>query len=253
MKNWIAFCGLNQTGSTIASAILDGHPNARVSFEKQAFKRWYIEKQSKEEILHQVMTSGHGNYRKKKALPGSGSWIARENQESLLAAGDKYGSGIYHTLAKGASADVIDEFSKFIGHPVKLVHTLRNPYDIIGGWVDRPKAKRKCPDRDKRFDNAVGVYVGFYNVMQPILDRYPHFDLYNDELIKNPRGTLTKLCGYLELPVVEPWLTTAVRSVYTEPHNRRDNREWFPGQKKQIEVELINKYPVYFERYGGAL
>jgi hypothetical protein len=211
-------------------------------------------KQTKKQVIQRVLTSGEAKHRKSKSLLGSGSWITRENQESLLAIGDKHGNDISSTISLyGAGVDVIEEFSEFIGLPVKLIHTIRNPYDIIPAWIDRQKAIRHYPDIDERFDKlGVRVCVDFYNVMQSILDKHHHFNLYNDELIRSPSETLVKLCDYLELPVVEPWFATAVRSVYTEPHNRKDNREWFPGQKQRIETEVIDKYP-YFSLYREPL
>jgi hypothetical protein len=203
---------------------------------------------SKEQILEQVMTSGMGIKRGTMNLP-CGNWTTRENQESLLVIGDKHGTDIHKTMEKyKLGPDTIDNFSEFIGFPIKLIQTIRNPYDNISARTDRPR--RQGP-HDERFQVAFTRFVKFYRDVDPLLSRYPHFKFYNEELIKDPRGTITKMCEYLELPVVEPWITTAAGAVFTKPHNRRDNREWLPGQKEKIEAQLIDKYS-YFERYRDA-
>jgi hypothetical protein len=254
VKYFVAFCGTGQSGSTVASALLDGHPNARIAFEQMPFKLWYAKHWSKEQIMQKMLTYGQGRHRQRFALPGSGSWLDRENQESLLVIGDKHGGDIRRLLADRTTdvgPSVVDEFSEFIGLPVKIIHTIRNPYDVVPAWVDKQKAIKTCPDLEKRFDRGIRRSLSLYKTMQPILDRHPHFELYNDDLIKDPRGTLTKLCEYLELPVVEPWLTTAAGIVFTEPHNRKDNREWGPGHKEKIEAQLIDKYP-HYNRYKDS-
>ena len=246
MNNWITICGDAQSGSTIVSAILDSHPNVRLANEQRLISRWKLRGWSKEQILECVLKSGQGSFRKTMALPGSGNWTTRENQDSLLAIGDKYGHDLLRVAKReGLDVGLLAEFGEFIGLPIKLIHTIRNPYDNISAQLDHP---RRIKETDEIYDWSICRYEELYEIIDPVLNRYSHFNLHNDSLIKDPRWVLTELCGYLEIPVVEPWLTTAVDAVFTKPHNRKDNREWLSGAKKDIEVRLIDKYP-YFNRY----
>ncbi len=247
-KYWLTFCGSNQSGSTIVSAILDSHPNVRVTTEQQSIYRWYVGKLSKELLMERVLTYGQSRLTKSMGLPG-GNWTARENQKSLLIIGEKQVDDIDRAVSmRRAGLDLLDEFSGFVGLPIKLINTIRNPYDSIAARLEKKAHIERYHNVEEAFDANVRRYVSLYKVIDPFLNRHPHFKLYNEELIKDPKETLIRLCEYLELPVVEPWLATAMAAVFTEPHNRKDNREWLPGQKKDIELRIIDEYP-YFYRY----
>jgi hypothetical protein len=163
--------------------------------------------------------------------------------------GDKQGSDIRRAIAnRGAGVDVLDRFSEFIGFPIKLIHTVRNPYDSIAARLDRRTVIKRVPDPHERFEKCVSDYEGLYRVTDLVLSRHPHLKVYNEELIANPKMVVTQMCEYLELPIVEPWFSDAVGSVFAKPHNRKDNREWLPGQKEELQARVIDKYP-YFHRY----
>jgi hypothetical protein len=247
-KHFVSTIGDACSGSSIMLAILDSHPSVRMSNEQLVYQRW-MRGWSRERILEQVMTSGLGSKRSKRRLIDLPCEEWTGLQEPLLVIGDKRGIDMYKTMRRyGVGLDIIDNFSEFIGFPIKLIHTVRNPYDNISARTDKPRAVREVPDHEVRFQTSFDRFVAFYAGVDPLLSRYPHFKLYNEELIKDPRGTITKLCEYLELPVVEPWITTAAGAVFTKPHNRKDNREWLPGHKEKIEAQLIDKYS-YFNRY----
>lgn len=249
MNNWITFCGDSYSGSTIVVAIIDSHPNVRLTYEQRYLRRYHWDGWSKDKILQHLLTGGQGRRIRSVALPGSGPWTTRENQESLLAIGDKYGHDPYLLSRKHVEGiDGLDKFSAFIELPIKIVHTIRNPYDNIAAYIDNRKQIIEVPNDEERCEQMINNYEKLYEIFDLILNRYSHFNLHNDSLIKDPRGELIRLCEYLEIPVVEPWLTTAVAAVFTKPRTRKDNREWLPGIKKEIEVRLINKYS-YFNRY----
>jgi hypothetical protein len=244
MHNWITFIGEGRSGHTIVSAILDSHPNVRLAEEQKLITQWTRDGLSREGIIEEVKNCGHGRERKPKALPGSLTW-----EEPLLAIGDKCGWDAVNLVRKhGESDDVLDRFAEHMQMPVKVIHTIRNPYDNITAYLDSPKNNRKWRDDHSLYRRCIQRYAKFYSTAGRLLNIYHRFDLYNEELIENPERTLTKLCCFLDLPLVEPWLTNAVNSVYKKPNERSKKRVWLPKWEAQIPERIIDKYD-FFERY----
>ena len=246
-EKWITFIGHGRSGHTIVSAILDSHPNVRISEEQKYIKRWHTQGWTKDRILKHLLESGQGKERRHKALPGSGAWV--DGKHKRLAVGDKWGYDAVGLLRVGkADADILDQFSKYMGMKLKVIHTIRDPHDNICAWLDSPKYQRQWGLGNELYRMSIRQYARFYGTAFKLLTKYDHFNLYNDKLIMEPRETLTALCEYLELPVVEPWLTNAVNSVFKKPNIRSANREWPPKWLANIDERIITKYD-FMERY----
>jgi len=231
---------------------LDSHPNARIAEEQKYIGRWWREKWGRERIVTHLKESGQGKERKLKMLPGSGAWEGDVANHELLLIGDKWGLDVPGLIKRyhddGASVSIPRDFGKHMGMPVKIIHTIRNPYDNIGSWLESPKYRRQWPRENQLYQMCVRRYARFYGIASTVVAEYPDmFPLYNEELCDNPRKVLTDLCEYLELPVVEPWLTTAADSVFKKP-NDRDKITWPPKWEKQVTWRIIDKYP-WFDKY----
>jgi hypothetical protein len=218
-----------------------------MSEEQKYLKRWFLEGWSKDQIVKHLLPTGQGKERKFKALPGSGAWVDGEHER--LAIGDKWGLDAVSLVRKeGATLDILDQFSEHMGMEVKVIHTIRNPYDNVCAWLDSPKYQRIWGTGNNLYRMSIRRHTRFYDAASQLLERYNHFDLYNEDLCSNPRETITAMCEYLELPVVEPWLTNAAESVFKKPNRRSQQRDW-PGKwHRQIGTRIIDKYD-FFERY----
>lgn len=248
---WINFIGEGRSGQTILSAILDSHPNARIGEEQKSVTKWWRDKKSKEAILEEVKTCGHGKERKPKALPGSLTW-----EEPLLFVGDKCGWDSVNLVRKqGAPDDVLDQFSKHMGMPVKTIHTIRDPHENISSWVSSPKYQRgewARPTLDHRSNILIRRYKRFYGTADKLLSCSDHFDLYNEEFCSHPKEVLTRLCEYLGLPIVEPWFSNAVASVFKKPNRGSDKIAWSTEMWNMVGWRIIDQYD-YFERYKKTM
>ncbi len=246
-EKWITFVGHGRSGHTIISAILDSHPNVRIAEEQKYINKWHGQGWTRDKILPHLLASGQGRERKLKALPGSGTWV--DGAHPRLAVGDKWGYDAVGLLRAGqASVEVLDQFVTHMGMELKVIHTIRDPYDNICAWLDSPKYQRRWGTGNNMYRMAIRQYTRFYDHAAKLLDRYDHFDLYNDEIIAQPREIIMNLCNYLKLPIVEPWFTNAANSLYKKPNVRSANRVWPDKWIRNIDERLISKYP-YFEKF----
>jgi hypothetical protein len=248
MEKWITFIGHGRSGHTIVSAILDSHPNVRLSEEQKYIHKWYLEGWQRKRIIRHLLPTGQGRERKAKALPGSGAWVDGENER--LAMGDKWGYDSVTLVRKaGAPVEILDQFTSHMGMELKVIHTIRDPYDNICAWVDSPKYQRMFGQGNQLYQKSIRQYVRFYGAADKLLKRHDHFDLHNAEMCADPRKVITELAEYLELPVVEPWLTNAANSVFKKPNKRADRHDWPARWVRNIDERCITKWPEYFERY----
>ena len=223
MTDWITFVGEGRSGHTILSAILDSHPNVRMSEEQKYISKWKREDWSKDKILTELHKSGYGKERKPKALPGMLTYT-----DPLIAVGDKCGwDGINEIRKRDAPITLFDDFGKHMEMPVKIIHSVRNPFDNITAWLDSPKYQRMYKDGNTLHRRMIKRYRKFYDTAEQVLIRSEHvFTVYNEELCDNPRHVLLGLCGFLDLDPVEPWITNAINAVNKKPNRRSERRVW---------------------------
>ncbi len=244
MTNWITFVGEGRSGHTIVSAILDSHPNLRIAEEQKLITRWWRDDWSRKQIINNVKQCGHGKERAPKALPGSLKW-----EEPLLYLGDKCGWDAVNLVRKqGAEPDILSKFGTHMGMNVKVIHTIRDPYENISAWLGSPKYQRQWPNLHYRTRMSIKRYARFYGTADKLVSQYPTFELYNEELCLAPKNVLVRLCAFLDIPVVEPWLSNAADSVFKTPHKRSDAIEWDKELWDMVGWRIVAKYD-YFDRY----
>jgi hypothetical protein len=134
-----------------------------------------------------------------------------------MVVGDKCGwDAVNEVRKRGASVDIIHQFGKEMGMPVKVIHTTRDPRQNIAAWFHSPKYIRiwgENPDSRMRF--SVRRYARFYTTAQLILDQHPDaFHLRQEELILNPAATLSSLFEYLELPLSKEYRRWVQKKLY---------------------------------------
>lgn len=229
--NWLTFVGQGRSGHTILSAIIGSHPNARIGEEQKYITKWNRDGWSKEQILDHLFRSGIGRARNNLGFSGILTY-----KEPLHLVGDKCGwDAVNIYRRKDAPATILNDFSLFMGMPVKTLVTIRHPFDNISNWIASPKYKRIYPDENFRYKRMIRRYKEFYNAALDILEKQDFYCLYNEILISEPKETLSSLANWLELPVDEEWLTMCCSKIFKEPRQRRNEVEWPEKYKKRVQ------------------
>lgn len=237
---WIAFIGEGRSGHTIVSAILDAHPHLRIAEEQKYISKWYRNGRSKEQIIKHLLDSGYGKERKLKAIPGMLTY-----KEPLMGIGDKCGWEVVNEVRKrGAPISILSDFSKFMGMPVKVIHTSRNPYNNIASWAVSPKYKRLYGEDDyQRARILVKRYSRFYATAEKIMSEYTAFHLRNEDLCLNLKETLQNLCGHLEIDFYDDWYKDVKKRVFSVPNKNSFKIEWPGDIEEMIRWRIINRFP----------
>jgi len=228
--NWVTFVGEGRSGHTIVSAILGSHPHIRMGEEQKYISKWYRNGWSKDQILEHLLQSGVGKARKLFGFPN-----ILTHEEPLLTVGDKCGwDAVNEYRKRDAPVDILDQFGKHMGMPVKTIVTLRHPLDNISAWVSSPKYIRMFGDEGLRYRRMIRRYKRFHDAATNILSGQDTFFLYNEDLIAYPHATIRDMGEWLGLPVDSNWVDMCASYMFKKPNQRRSELEWPEEYVKRV-------------------
>ena len=125
------FMGYPRSGHSLVGSILDAHPNCIISHELDALK--HLDEINSRYDLFDLIANNSAHYAKEGrnwtgySYDIAGQWQGRS--DGLKVIGDKKGGS--STDQYDADEGVINRLHDVVGLPMKIIHVIRNPYDII--------------------------------------------------------------------------------------------------------------------------
>jgi hypothetical protein len=240
IQTFCLFVGYGRSGHSAVGALLDAHPQATVAHELHALKRFFdgvprdrlfdeifaLAQQQAREGRYATRAGG-GRYAHN--LPGQ----AKASASGITVIGDKKGAGTTWQLAR-QGIERLDDFKAYIRVPVRILHVVRNPFDIVAAGLARGH---------EHFSRTLAV-------VSQIRERWggnDWCDLYYEDLIARPDEEIGRILTFLGLPVHPEHLARSMEYLYRTPHLRRFETEWPEGTREMVE-ELIPQYG-YLSRY----
>lgn len=239
-----AFClfvGYGRSGHSIVGSLIDAHPNAAVAHELHAVKR-YFEGVPRDVLFDRLFETAQAQARdgRRASRADGGEYIHRlEGQtkpapEALRVIGDKKGAGTAWQFSR-RGLDQIDRFRAYLGVPLKQVHVIRNPFDVVAAGEARGGS---------RFPSLLPVVAEIRR-----RSRGPDWlDVYHEDLIADAGREMTRVLEFLGLPVIAAHLERCRAHVFVEPHRRRYEAAWPAGRREDVEA-LIARYD-FLGRYA---
>ena len=170
------------------------------------------------------------------------SWQGKYS--SLQVIGDKNGGANSSLLSE--NPDLLVELENVIQLKPKLIHVIRNPFDIITTVTFRKFEKRKItdPPSDEDLLPMIEKFLLRADSVMKIKSQgnFEIFDLYHEDFIKNPKFNLEKLIAFLGVDADNDYLEACSSIVYSSPHKSRLRIEWPEELIKYVESKLL-KYP----------
>ena len=142
---------------------------------------------------------------------------------------------------------------KEIGIPVDVIRVIRNPYDIIATAalyrkynvseiVNFKKQQSKGQLRDRvnvseQLDMFSQWYFRLLRGTEGIIDLADdHIDVFFEGLIANPKGTIRKICDFLQLECSEDYVTKCAAKVFPSASTTHKIVEWSSDILKYIQT-----------------
>lgn len=240
IRTFCLFVGYGRSGHSAVGALLDAHPQATIAHELHAVKRFFdgvprdrlfdeifaLAQQQAREGRYATRAGG-GRYAHN--LPGQ----AKASASGITVIGDKKGAGTTWQLARQGIEHLAD-FKAYVQVPVKILHVVRNPFDIVAAGLARGQ---------EHFAETVAV-------VSRIRERFggeDWCDVYYEDVIARPDEEIRRILTYLGLAVDAGHLAHSAEYLYRKPHLRRYEMEWPEGTREKVE-ELIPQYE-YLNRY----
>ncbi len=249
------FIGYGRSGHTLVASLLDAHPNIIVGIEWGLLS--YIKLGfTRNQVIYSLVKRSHDFSRNLNNIwtgysyQVKDSWQGRYNK--LEVVGDKFGEVNAKRLID--DRELIQYAEKRTRLKPKIIHVVRNPFDMIttktirrfemNNTKDQPQTIDMLPFIRKIFGNAdVIMRLKKENV-------YPVIDVYHEELLKHPRNTLIRLLDFLEVESIETYIENCISILYDQPHKSRYSIAWPYELIKYVENEM-KKYPFFFHyRYN---
>ena len=283
VKKFVYFVGYQRSGHSIVGSLLDAHPHVVIAHEyfiskhftelnRTSNNTW---KENLFNILYRKSVRDakrlRQNRKKGYTLGVDGQWQGRYDRY-IEVIGDKSGGRATedYRINKRAFVKNFLRMKEAVAIPVRIIHVVRNPFDMIStqliidtrGDEDLGilKARKQngsltpldIPDGQKyitiesifrKFDTALEMIDSF-------LGRENVLELHNDDLVKNPKSTISNIFTFLGVNTSEHYLDMCAGKVFKTVSQSRDLIMWSSQDIRTVE-NRISKYDM-LDRYSFA-
>lgn len=237
VHTYCMFVGHNKSGTSMVSALLDAHPDAIIADEAEALK--FVQAGFKrDQIFHILLRRSYKEFRKGKVTarrlqPYSylvpGQWQGRYRKLHVI--GDSTAGS--STREIGQDAGLLDQVKGVMrGVDVKIIQTVRNPYDPISAMIVRGK---------RSFENAIEVYFSHCETLarlRKILNESQLYTVHYEEFVRNGQEKLAELCQFLGLEADLDYLKACTSILHPEPQTSRQWVQWDARHIAQVAREM---------------
>ena len=267
LQSFVFFVGWARSCSSIVGSLLDAHPNMIVAHEYFTFSKLVHrpELRNRSILFNKLYNRSYENAvegcrTNKTTAKGYdfnmiGSWHGRFS--NLKVIGDKAGRNSVQQLSKNGRK-FYEQFRRDVKLPLKPLHVIRNPFDIIattvlymansapGKIAATPTNKFTDFNSLKRATQEIIQLSNDIMHMLPDLKLSPH-QVYCDDLIADPIKTVSDICDYLEVECSAEYLQMCDDKIFKEPSMSRNLVTWDPKTLPSLTNDL-KKFP-FFSRY----
>ena len=224
------FVGYPRSGSSLLGAIINAHPNALVSQERNSVRDVRLGF-SAAQILFLIRSKELSFKREGSRWSGYDYSVGQGRNVSgnpIELIGDKKaGDSAYYFQQHPRLVDVV---VRRLGRDVKFVHPVRNPYDAI-----TTRALRSGSSLDEAITYFFMRCEGVEVVKSKNCDV---LDVHLEDLVSHPSLTISQLSTFLGLQPCRAWMSDAEALVFGEVQRSRHKVTWSEAQIQRVCSEM---------------
>jgi hypothetical protein len=228
VRTCVLFVGCPRSGHSFVGALVDAHPHAVVAHELDLLgfvERGFSWPQLGGlvfENARQFAAAGRTWEGYSYQVPGTKQGEA----DPLLVIGDKKGLRTTRRLTDDPA--LLDRLGTLVPAALRLVHVVRNPYDIIA-----TRHKRSGAALDTLIARTETVLAAVETISARAgADRV--YTMRHEDVIADPRRELALLASFLGLTVDAPWLEACAAVVFPKVRRTRGDAPWTPAQVERV-------------------
>ena len=244
VKTFCLFVGYGRSGHTLIGALLNAHPTIVIGIEWDPLNKIRLGYRFRNQLFSGILensrcfTTRHKNIWSGYSYHVKNDW--QGSYKRIHVIGDK--SGGLNTKHLQDKYYLLERLSKIIGIEPKLIHVIRNPFDIITTTAIRTFEK----DRPGYFPNTndlltfIEKFLKSVHIIQKLKDdgKYKILDIYHEDIITNPKITLKGLIDFLGEEADDNYFENCAEIIYGQPHHSRKMTNWDRNLIKYVEQEL---------------
>ncbi len=241
LENFLIFAGYPRSGSSTLGALLDAHPQMLVAHECNVLKHLlagYTRSQMFaliERNSRRFAASGRNSTGYKCLVENQ--YNGRTTQLRVL--GDKKAGRTALLLAHDSR--LLDRLQATIRLPLKCLHLVRNPFDMIttDAYGGHAKQRQITPEV---FDRTCREFFDRFDAMTRLISS-KRFDVYTvryENLLNNPAAELQYLTAWLGVDSEPAWHDACCRHLFRSPHKSRSTYAW-SGREIHRVTECIGR------------
>lgn len=241
IDTFCGFVGYPRSGHTLIGALLNAHPEIVLANEVGALD-WLNKGFGRLQICSLILArdrafsrAGYEFLGYRYAVPGQ--WQGRFRR--LRVVGDKDGARD-NTILRG-HPELLERLGRVMQARVRILHVVRNPYDILATFLKRDKAARGSAT----VDEGMGVLLRALETTEGILQRLPAghaLTVRHEAFIEDPRQGLRQLCAFLGVDAPDDYVEACAGIVFERPHKTREAVHWSPEQIEFVQSKMIARF-----------
>ncbi len=233
LTHYCMFIGYPRSGHSLVGSVLDAHPDCVISHELDALKLFgeiksrtqlfeLIENNSREYALEGRKWTGY-------SYDVPGQWQGRSRRIQII--GDKKGGS--STDQFDADEGIIDRLEKMVRLPIKIIHVIRNPFDIISTRFLKGKNPPEL-EGESLLDEIIKSHIRMTQAIARLRQTRMLFDMRSEDLKSAPRENLVALLKFLGLGVSDEYLDACAEMIKPAVSRTRDKVAWTDHQVMRV-------------------
>ena len=278
VETFVFFIGYPRSGHSIIASLMDAHPNIVIAHQYNVFGEWVKGNMSKNLRLQDKEFLFNELYKDSWYQATSGWRTVKNNVKGYTLHTDSPWQGTYKQLQVIGDKDAaltswayyrfpdrfkasFNHIQESIGIPIRAIHVVRNPYDMIATHLlykvsDRPGRRLKTATENNKYNNTRLLQIGAINVFREVNAiesmtetlKLNVLEIHNIDFVKNPRGTMLKICEFLEIDCPEDYLQMCKEKAFDKVSITRNLVYW--SKELLADVEKRVKLHSFFDRYS---
>lgn len=273
VKKFVFFIGYARSGHSIVASLLDAHPNIVIAHEFNLFRVWSGDEGSrlsnKTYLYDRLWTNSHNaisggrskeNSRKGYNLNIESPW--QGDFKKLHVIGDKSGAVTAQVYINDTEKfnRVLESLKKTVKVPIKVIHVVRNPYDIASTrllYIDAGGKSKLNATVDhklcdmKRLAKQVNRTITLATHVNEFLRTtdLEVLDVHLVDIIEDQNRSLHALCNFLGVDCSPEYLNTCANKLFRKISRTRRTVIWPEELIDKMYLEIIKPFPSFW-RYS---
>jgi hypothetical protein len=217
--DYVFFMGGGHSGSTVLSAILYLHPEASLCHEWNLVGKLLLRGYTVDQVREKMLNPNKGVKRSNMILKAQrlSGWKDLDHSAKTRLLGDKSPWDIANTWNRRSKVDIFPELREKLDGNVKIIITVRDPYQHLPRYFKSKKYLDKYNGNTKEVIRKFLRYLAkTYEACDYAFKNAECLVIANEDLIAKPAKTIIQMCDFVDLPVDKEWRRLVQTLVHTE-------------------------------------